>query len=271
MNRHKITRTVTLAAGIAAAAALGQLLALGALGGIGPLKFLRERRVEKHPGNGPEYAPEKLRTEPGSPLAGKRLLFLGSSVTYGSASLRTSMADYIGILDGCEIVKEAISGTTLADIGGQSYVARLKKVDKSQHFDAVICQLSTNDATRSLPLGKISDSGEYDTATVAGAMEWIISWAKAVWNCPVYFYTGTRYESDAYQAMVDMLYALSEKWDIGIIDLWNDPEMTAVSREKYALYMHDPIHPTQAGYLLWWTPKFRESLHRLPENGETVK
>lgn len=230
---------------------------------------VRQNRIppEAHPGNGEAYSPEGLKTEQGSPLAGKRLLFLGSSVTYGSASLRTSMADYMGILDGCEIVKEAVSGTTLSDIEAGSYVARLKKVSPEQPFDGMICQLSTNDATRGLPLGTVSASREYDTATVVGAMEWIISYVKTTWNCPVFFYTGTRYESDAYQAMVEALYRLSEKWDIGIIDLWNDPDMAAVSPEDYALYMHDPIHPTRAGYLKWWTPKFREALRRLPGRG----
>lgn len=33
--------------------------------------------------------------------------------------------------------------------------------------------------------------------------------------------------------------------------------------EDYALYMHDPVHPTKAGYGLWWTPKFEEALLRV--------
>ena len=36
--------------------------------------------------------------------------------------------------------------------------------------------------------------------------------------------------------------------------------MNAVGAEDYALYMADGIHPTQAGYLLWWTPKFELGL-----------
>jgi len=41
-----------------------------------------------------------------------------------------------------------------------------------------------------------------------------------------------------------------------VIDLWNNEEMNSVSQEDYKLYMFDKIHPTQAGYLKWWTPKF---------------
>ena len=34
--------------------------------------------------------------------------------------------------------------------------------------------------------------------TVAGSIEFIIAYAKEKWNCPVAFYTGTRYDSEAY-------------------------------------------------------------------------
>lgn len=36
--------------------------------------------------------------------------------------------------------------------------------------------------------------------------------------------------------------------------------MDAVSGEDYWVYMNDAIHPTQAGYLKWWTPKFESYL-----------
>lgn len=63
--------------------------------------------------------------------------------------------------------------------------------------------------------------------------------------------------------MVSALYQLKKKWDIVILDLWHDPEMNKVSQEDYALYMHDPVHPTKAGYLLWWLPKFAACLKQV--------
>lgn len=249
---------------IFAAFFLSSSIAAGYLGGMGPLKFLRENRLKALPGNGEAYHLDNIQPVDDSPLAGKRILFLGSSVTFGSASLEVSMADYIAVADGCEVYKEAKSGTTLVDNGSDSYVSRLKKVDASQQFDAVICQLSTNDASKKLPLGAVSSSTireEFDTQTVAGALEYIISYVQETWNCPVVIYTGTKYESTEYQAMVDLLPSLQEKWGIGVIDLWNDADMNAVSPEDYQLYMFDKIHPTQAGYLEWWTPKFEEYLY----------
>lgn len=224
------------------------------------------KREPALPGNARKYHPENVKAADTSPLKNKRLLFLGSSVTLGSAALGVSMADYIRVMDGCDVVKEAVSGTTLADRDSDSYLSRLKKVDTNQKFDMLICQLSTNDATRKIPLGLVSSSKDpntFDTATVLGAMEAIIAYGQETWNCPVAFYTGTRYESAEYQAMVDVLPLLQAKWGIFILDLWNDDEMNDVAEKDYALYMSDVIHPTQAGYLLWWTPKFRAFLHKL--------
>lgn len=190
----------------------------------------------------------------------KTLLFLGSSVTYGMDVDNYSMCEYLAATDRFEVIKWAVPGTTLADIDSQSYVSRLAarrgEVRACDHF---ICQLSTNDAGRGLPLGEISpyrDPADFDTATVTGAMEWIIATAKATWHAPVAFYTGTRFDNSRYAVMVERLFALQKKWDIGIIDLWNDPDMNAVTPDEYARYMGDPIHPTKVGYDAWWGPKF---------------
>lgn len=260
----KKNKTLIIIACVVVALTAGQLVILGALAGIGPLKFMRQNKLARLPGNAPEYHIENLTPLADSPLKGKRLLFLGSSVTRGDAALGVSMAEYIQFLDGCNVVKSAVNGTTLTDTGSNSYVSRLKGIDPAQSFDAVIVQLSTNDATKKKPLGEVIESrslSDFDTQTVLGAMEYIIAYSQEIWNCPVVFYTGTKYDSEAYQAMVDGLLRIQEKWDIGVIDLWNDPEMNAVSAEEYAVYMNDPIHPTQAGYLKWWTPKFESYLY----------
>lgn len=264
MKRNsKVVRSFAVGGGIIAGLSLAQLTILGAKGGIGPLKFLRNNRMAKEPGNAEEYHPEQLHPLENSPLKGKKLLFLGSSVTYGAAAMGVSMADYISVLDGCEVIKKAVNGTTLAGTGSSTYVSRLKKVDRSLELDAVICQLSTNDASQNKELGTISISdrmADFNTKTVIGAIEYIIAYTQKTWNCPLIIYTGTRFDSGAYQAMIDALPALQEKWGIGVIDLWHDAEMNCVSDEDYALYMNDSVHPTQAGYLCWWTPKFESYL-----------
>lgn len=195
-----------------------------------------------------------------SDLSDKTFIFLGSSVTYGFCSDGYAMSDYISGKYGAKTYKWAVSGTTLADFSESSYVSRLKKeADSCVKCDYFICQLSTNDAWQDKPLGEVSDSystDSFDTKTVAGAIEFIIAFAIAKWGCPVAFYTGTRFSNVKYSEMVDILYEIRDKWGIGIIDLYNDEEMNAVSTEDYALYMADPIHPNKKGYAEWWGPKF---------------
>lgn len=195
-------------------------------------------------------------------LSGKKIIFLGSSVTYGSAANGVSFADYIGERNQVSVVKEAVSGTTLVDNGPDSYVSRMKKLDDSD-VDLLVCQLSTNDATQKKPLGNITDTMEldsFDTSTVAGAIEYIICYAKKTWNCPVTFYTNPKYESEEYAVMVKLLLEIQKKWDIFLIDFWNDDAFNAISEEKRNIYMADPIHPTKAGYLEWWTPYIEKKI-----------
>ena len=189
-------------------------------------------------------------------------IFLGSSVTYGADG--RSMCDYLSGTMDAEILKWAVSGTTLSSAYENSYVARLQAaIGKQEYCDHFICQLSTNDAGKSCGLGIISSSfspEDFDTATIIGAMEFIIASARAKWNCPVSFYTGTYFENQRYADMVAALLKLAEKWRIGVIDLYNDAEMRAVDAESYKRWMLDPVHPTWDGYVEWWGPRFREYL-----------
>lgn len=201
-----------------------------------------------------------------SSLYGKTVIFLGSSVTYGYGSLGKSFADFLEETDGITAVKEAVSGTTLADIKENSYVSRLKTIDKNIKADAFVCQLSTNDATKNIPLGTVSSSknqSSFDTKTVAGAVEYIISYVYDTWKCPVVFYTQAKYDSESYEKMVSLLLDIQNKWNIEIIDLWNNEKINNITDEQRRLYLVDNIHPTRAGYFEWWLPEFQKSLKEM--------
>ena len=241
-----------------------QLVVVGYLTGWGPLKFLNDFRMAKIPGNAENYNMDTVEPMENSPLQGRNVCFLGSSVTYGSASLQQGIPEYFAARMGCSYTKEAVSGTTLVDNGNSSYVQRLiNNVDPRTQYDLLICQVSTNDATKELPLGDISDSRnleDFDTSTITGAMEYIICYAQETWGCQVVFYTGSYYDSEAYHAMVVRLIELQEKWGIGVLDLWNDSAFNAISDENRDLYMNDKIHPTKAGYKEWWCPEMEQQL-----------
>lgn len=231
----------------------------------GPFAKAYDLKMAQLPGNDSQYALSAVKPLADSPLKGKTIVFLGSSVTYGASSMGVSFADYIGVRNNCMIIKEAVSGTTLVDSGANSYISRLQTLNAAQ-ADMFVCQLSTNDATQKKPLGKIApglEKDSFDTETVAGAMEYIIAYALEAWNCPVVFYTNPRYDSAAYGEMVDLLLEVQQKWAIAVINLWNDTEFNQIPAEQRKLYMADSIHPTQAGYLEWWTPEMEESLYQL--------
>ena len=240
--------------------------------GWGPFHKLSEYRYRSMPGNADRYAVSQVKPSGDETLKGKTVIFLGSSVTYGAASLGESFADDLGARLQCNVVKEAVSGTTLSTTSPNSYVTRLDNI-KTRQADLFICQLSTNDASQKKPLGEVTDSErmeDFDTDTVAGAMEYIIAYAKDKWDCPVVFYTNPKYDSDEYAAMVELLYEIRDKWGIGVIDLWT--ELPEITEEERALYMADAIHPTRAGYLEWWTPVMEkdiiEMMELTPESSE---
>lgn len=99
-------------------------------------------------GNYGEYSLNNITMKEDSPIKNKAVIFLGSSVTFGYGSFGVSFADYLEKTDGIIAVKEAVSGTTLVDIKSNSYVSRMKTIDKNIQADAFVCQLSTNDATK---------------------------------------------------------------------------------------------------------------------------
>ena len=59
---------------------------------------------EGHPGNAGQYDVNKYPAKENSPLKGKHLIFLGSSVTLGFASMNQSFADDLEHLDGIDDV-----------------------------------------------------------------------------------------------------------------------------------------------------------------------
>ena len=231
---------------------------------FGPFKALGDIRMNQISGNAQSYNMDTVDQMEGSPLVGKHVLFLGSSVTYGSASLRQGIPEYFAARFGCDYTKEAVSGTTLVDNGKNSYVQRLlNNVDANASYDLLVCQLSTNDASKEMPLGEITEDKKldsFDTSTITGAMEFITCYAQKNWNCKVVFYTGSRYDSEAYAAMVDRVLELEEKWGIKVLDLWSSDEFNAISDDDRKLYMYDKIHPTKAGYKCWWCPEMERQL-----------
>ena len=211
-----------------------------------------------------KYEIDNVKPLENSPLSGKSICYLGSSVTYGSASNGVTFVEYIDKRNNSVSEKYAVSGTTLSSMQSNSYVERLQAIDTNKSFDIFVCQLSTNDSTSSnISLGAINKDGTPDTKTVCGAIEFIIKYVRETWDCPIVFYTNSYYESEKYSQMVDLLKEIAEEYDITVIDLYSDKEFNNLTIEQRYYYMADSIHPRNAGYLDWWTPRFEECLYEL--------
>ncbi len=239
------------------------------------------------------YASNVVKRED-SPLEGKIIYWLGSSVTYGASSGGESMVEFLAARTGAICRKEAVSGTTIFDdgktenTGEKSYTRRLtssKIFGKDGEYpDAFICQISTNDAidNRLSKRGEMTgpevyDPDAFDRSTTLGGVEFIISYVLDTWGCPVYFYsgsyfgdTGTRASTNPsgteYAKLVGQVKEIAEKWkalgnDVEVLDLYNDADFNAqVSDEYYKWCTSDAIHPKRAGYLNWWMPRFEQFL-----------
>lgn len=181
------------------------------------------------------------------------LMFLGSSVTYGSNADSNSYADFLEENHGYIANKRAISGTTLVDQGNrEGYIQRMEdEISPNAKIDKLIVQLSTNDAGQNKPLGTLSDSfdaADMDRNTVMGAIEYIIAYATKTWGCDVIVWTNPKYSNDNYAKMYDAVFEIQAKWsNFGVMDFYGlgDPD---------AALMSDSVHPKLEGYRDWMAP-----------------
>lgn len=229
-------------------------------------------------GNAEKFAAKNAPKNLASPLSGKTIFWLGSSVTSGLFSYNETMPDYLAIEDGLLFKKDALSGTTLRQKKphDDSYLSRLldgKILKKDEAIDAFVCQLSTNDAWDPSFWGVITPEGSdsFNPATTLGAIENIIAYVRKTWHCPLFFYTGAYYEDmngSSYASLVKQLQLIAQKWRLSVIDLFSNTAFNANLPAPRALLMHDGIHPFRAGYGLWWTPEFEKFfLTHLDSNG----
>ncbi len=93
----------------------GILAAGGAALAAGGVYRMNKKTGYFKKGNSVRYDVSRIPFKKTSPLKGKTVVFLGSSVTKGFAAHNNAFAEYIAKKDSCTCIKEAVNGTTLID------------------------------------------------------------------------------------------------------------------------------------------------------------
>ena len=178
--------------------------------------------------------------------------FLGSSVTYGATTNGKSFVELIDEDLRCDVVKEAVSGTNLANTKTSSYVARFQKaVDLKVEYEHFVIQLSTNDATNNMDYGTVgeeTDPASFNTKTTAGAMEYLISYIRENFIADITFYTNPYYNNARYEQLIGVLDQIKAKWGIHVLDYYRYQDMERLDEATLKGYMSDAIHPNANGY-----------------------
>lgn len=226
---------------------------------------MSEPRFDLLEANSDIYSCKNVNPLENSPLKGMDICFLGSSITLGYGSLNESFVDFLARHNQINFYKEAVNGTTLVQESDddESYVTRMKRIDRHRHFDLFVCQLSTNDASKNKELGNINDNSP---DTICGAINTVIEYVRNAWGCPILFYSNCYFESDSYSKMVEMFKKIAVNKNVGFIDLYTDKSFNDISNDDRTLFMADTLHPTKAGYLKWWLPKIEECVFEFVKN-----
>ena len=206
-----------------------------------------------HPGNRKRFSPSLLEEDPSSPLKGKRMLFLGSSVTRGYGSLGEGFPECFIWRDGALPTKEAVDGTTLANKDGRSYLSRLRR-HEGERFDHMLVQLSTNDAWQGLPLG---DKDSQDTGTTFGSLNEILRIGSSLSKALPIVWSNPYFENGPYREMVRIAKEIAAEERCLFLNLYEDPLVNSIGMGERRLFLLDEIHPTRAGYRDWLFPYLR--------------
>lgn len=179
-----------------------------------------------------------------------KVLFLGSSITYGYAAGGYSFMDYVKERSDYEVVKEAVSGTTLSSCLPDSYYERLLKRG-TEGADVLLVQLSTNDASKGVALGGVDS---IDPKTSCGAINRIIDFGIDN-GCRVGFYATPVLGDDSFFAPIEgAMEMISAQRGVPFLDLNKDEKLKNLCSKSG--YYADNIHPSAKGHAELLGPGF---------------
>lgn len=212
-------------------------------------------------GNSKQYSVDKAQTSQNTEITDKEILFLGSSFTNGYKSDGESFVDYLQKVNGVYPLKLSENKSKMIGDKKDCYIPRLKELSKEHRPHFFMCELSPYDAMGKMKMGELADNyriDSFDTTTLIGTLEYIVCYAQETWRCPVIFYTCPNVEDEDYEDMIKALEQVCDKWNLKMLDLYNDDDFKTLDDKEMKLYFDEPFCPTKAGYKELITPKFED-------------
>lgn len=228
----------------------------------------RHGTKKDHPGNDAKYNPETLEQR-NTVLSSKRILWLGSSFSASTGSAGITLCDYLAQINDAEIINESLEHSYLSSTMQNSAVKRIRSsLALVSHADCLVIEVSPIDAQ--LTHGDISDSQDrftFKLKTTIGALEYLIAYAKELWNPTIILFTLPYCSDPSYEQLITKVHQVSDKWNVHLIDMYHDRELENPDPVKRSLYMTDMNHPTKAGLLNWIVPYMQNQLVHIVSGG----
>lgn len=174
-----------------------------------------------------EYMKEALE-EGSAPLKGKKILFVGDSITRASDDY--GWAGRVQDQYGAITTKAGVDGAAISDVRLLNRVIMQLEKHKDETYDYVILHGGVNDAWDYAPVGETSDSfneEDFDVSTFAGGLEELICYAKEHFSSAKigYIINYSRPTANVYFLQDMSAYFLEakkicDKWGVPYLDLY---------------------------------------------------
>ncbi|MBR2926747.1 MAG: SGNH/GDSL hydrolase family protein [Clostridia bacterium] len=216
---------------------------------------------------GIEEIPEEVKAHP---YYGKKALFLGDSLTYGSydtpqsyrnpsASWARAFAKEIGM----EVTNAGVGGASIAKLSTRPWIYNQYLDQKDKAFDVIFLEGGGNDSGSGveigtpLPVDSSPAALEAATASFAGGLQWLLHSVKENWpDAELFYHSSFKFANKPKEGTQDLrLYfeqakVLCQMYGVTYIDLYDDEKLYDSFYPAHPGYVPDKIHPTEMGYSL---------------------
>ncbi len=217
-------------------------------------------------------------TRPESSLNGKKMLFMGDSITYGLGDSPSYLDEYglawagrIARETGAVVTNAGVSGASISYLSaevassgtkndGWGWIYDQFSANKSTSFDVVVMHGGVNDARYEREIGEISDSTDSavlkaNIDTYAGGLQYLFdSVTKNYPNADLFYILNHHLDGHSKGNASDMsayfekAKVLCEQYGIHLINLYDNEELNEELDPLSTTYLEDTLHPNSAAY-----------------------